>query len=56
MGAPGDAGERRRTLRARGVELVGPEEGELAEGEVGAGRMTEPEEIARRIEALLGAV
>ena len=43
------------TLRARGVELVGPEAGELAEGEVGLGRMTEPEEIARRIEALLGA-
>ena len=42
------------TLRARGVELIGPEAGELAEGEVGVGRMTEPEEIARRIEALLG--
>src|SRR5262245_62564609 len=26
-------------LRARGVELVGPEEGELAEGESGVGRM-----------------
>ncbi len=43
------------TLRQRGVELIGPEAGELAEGEVGAGRMTEPEEIARRIETLLGA-
>jgi phosphopantothenoylcysteine decarboxylase/phosphopantothenate--cysteine ligase len=42
------------TLRERGVELIGPESGELAEGEVGLGRMTEPEEIARRIEALLG--
>ena len=42
------------TLRARGVELIGPEAGELAEGEVGVGRMTEPEEIARRIGALLG--
>ena len=41
------------TLRERGVELIGPEAGELAEGEVGLGRMTEPEEIARRIEALL---
>jgi phosphopantothenoylcysteine decarboxylase / phosphopantothenate---cysteine ligase len=41
------------TLRERGVELIGPEAGELAEGEVGAGRMTEPEEIARRIETLL---
>ena len=37
-------------LRARGVELVGPEEGETAEGESGVGRMAEPEEIfgARR--------
>ena len=43
------------TLRARGVELIGPEAGELAEGEVGLGRMTEPEEIALRVEALLGA-
>jgi phosphopantothenoylcysteine decarboxylase / phosphopantothenate---cysteine ligase len=42
------------TLRERGVELIGPEAGELAEGEVGVGRMTEPEEIARRIGALLG--
>jgi phosphopantothenoylcysteine decarboxylase/phosphopantothenate--cysteine ligase len=43
------------TLRARGVELIGPESGELAEGEVGAGRMSEPDAIARRIEELLGA-
>jgi phosphopantothenoylcysteine decarboxylase / phosphopantothenate---cysteine ligase len=42
------------TLRARGVELIGPESGELAEGEVGAGRMAEPEAVARRIEELLG--
>ena len=42
------------TLRERGVELIGPEAGELAEGEVGLGRMTEPEQIARRVEALLG--
>ncbi len=43
------------TLRARGVELVGPAEGELAEGEVGQGRMAEAAEIAARIEELLGA-
>ena len=42
------------TLRERGVELIGPEAGELAEGEVGLGRMTEPAEIAARIESLLG--
>src|SRR5919109_774328 len=33
------------TLRSRGVELVGPEEGDTAEGDVGVGRMSEPEEI-----------
>src|SRR3954463_9700761 len=32
------------TLVARGVELVGPDEGERAEGEWGVGRMAEPEE------------
>jgi phosphopantothenoylcysteine decarboxylase / phosphopantothenate---cysteine ligase len=42
------------TLRARGVEIVGPAEGELAEGEEGIGRMAEPEEIHARIEAALG--
>jgi phosphopantothenoylcysteine decarboxylase / phosphopantothenate---cysteine ligase len=40
-------------LRARGVELVGPEEGDTAEGEVGVGRMSEPEEIFARATALL---
>src|SRR5438876_5354121 len=33
------------TLRSRGVELVGPDEGETAEGELGVGRMAEPEGI-----------
>ena len=41
------------TLLGRGVELVGPDEGETAEGEWGVGRMAEPAEIARRAEALL---
>jgi phosphopantothenoylcysteine decarboxylase / phosphopantothenate---cysteine ligase len=41
------------TLRERGVAIVGPAEGELAEGEVGVGRMAEPEEIAQRVAALL---
>ena len=41
-------------LRARGVETVGPEQGELAEGESGLGRMTEPEEIFARCQTLLG--
>jgi len=41
------------TLRARGVDLVGPEEGDTAEGEVGVGRMSEPEEIFERVTSLL---
>jgi phosphopantothenoylcysteine decarboxylase/phosphopantothenate--cysteine ligase len=41
------------TLARRGVELVGPDEGELAEGEWGVGRLAEPEEIAARVEQLL---
>jgi phosphopantothenoylcysteine decarboxylase / phosphopantothenate---cysteine ligase len=41
------------TLVARGVELVGPDEGETAEGEWGVGRMAEPAEIARRVQQLL---
>jgi phosphopantothenoylcysteine decarboxylase / phosphopantothenate---cysteine ligase len=41
------------TLLGRGVELIGPEEGELAEGESGVGRMSEPEEIFRRAKQLL---
>src|SRR5262249_8240339 len=40
-------------LRARGVELVGPDEGETAEGEWGVGRMAEPAEIAARAAQLL---
>jgi len=42
------------TLVARGVHLVGPDEGETAEGELGVGRMAEPEEIFQRCEELLG--
>jgi len=41
------------TLRQRGVELVGPDEGEMAEGEWGVGRLAEPGEIAARVEQLL---
>src|SRR5579885_1031828 len=42
-----------RTLRERGVVLVGPDEGESAEGELGVGRMAEPEEIFRAALAAL---
>ena len=45
-------------LRGRRLELVGPEEGEMAEGEFGRGRMAEPEEIAaavlRRLDSASG--
>jgi phosphopantothenoylcysteine decarboxylase/phosphopantothenate--cysteine ligase len=40
------------TLRRRGVTFVGPESGPLASGEVGLGRLADPQEIA---EAVAGA-
>jgi phosphopantothenoylcysteine decarboxylase/phosphopantothenate--cysteine ligase len=42
-----------RELMDRGAELVGPATGEMAEGELGEGRMAEPDEIAGRIERRL---
>ena len=36
-------------LRKRGVEVIDPESGELASGLTGKGRMSEPEEIAKRL-------
>jgi phosphopantothenoylcysteine decarboxylase / phosphopantothenate---cysteine ligase len=42
------------TLAERGVELVGPAEGELAEGEHGPGRMVEPDELFARVQEILG--
>jgi phosphopantothenoylcysteine decarboxylase / phosphopantothenate---cysteine ligase len=41
-------------VQSRGAEIVGPDEGETAEGEWGLGRMAEPEEVFRRCRALLG--
>jgi phosphopantothenoylcysteine decarboxylase / phosphopantothenate---cysteine ligase len=40
-------------LRERGVELIGPVTGELAEGETGWGRMSEPGSILARCRQLL---
>jgi phosphopantothenoylcysteine decarboxylase/phosphopantothenate--cysteine ligase len=40
-------------LRADGVRIVGPNEGEMACGEFGPGRMAEPEEILAAIETAL---
>jgi phosphopantothenoylcysteine decarboxylase / phosphopantothenate---cysteine ligase len=42
------------TVRSRGAVVVGPDEGETAEGEWGLGRMVEPEEIYARCRELLG--
>jgi phosphopantothenoylcysteine decarboxylase/phosphopantothenate--cysteine ligase len=42
-------------LRADGVRFVGPDEGAMACGEYGLGRMAEPEVIADAIEAMLRA-
>src|SRR3954471_4795372 len=40
-------------VRARGVELLGPEQGDTAEGELGVGRMSEPEAIFESVAAAL---
>jgi phosphopantothenoylcysteine decarboxylase/phosphopantothenate--cysteine ligase len=41
-------------VRSRGAAIIGPDEGETAEGEWGLGRMAEPEEIYARCRELLG--
>ncbi|MEK7246225.1 MAG: bifunctional phosphopantothenoylcysteine decarboxylase/phosphopantothenate--cysteine ligase CoaBC [Pseudomonadota bacterium] len=41
------------TLRKRGINFVGPEEGDMACGEWGMGRMSEPETIAEAVTAFL---
>lgn len=41
------------TLLRRSIELIGPDEGEMAEGEWGVGRMVEPEAIFERVQRLL---
>jgi phosphopantothenoylcysteine decarboxylase/phosphopantothenate--cysteine ligase len=43
------------TLRARGVHVVEPEEGRLAGGDVGAGRLAEPERVVAAALELLAA-
>ncbi len=44
-----------RELSRRGWHVVGPGSGELADGDVGEGRLAEPEEIAAAAARLLGA-
>jgi phosphopantothenoylcysteine decarboxylase/phosphopantothenate--cysteine ligase len=41
-------------VRSRGAAIVGPDEGETAEGEWGVGRLAKPDEIYRRARELLG--
>jgi phosphopantothenoylcysteine decarboxylase/phosphopantothenate--cysteine ligase len=43
------------TLRRRGVHVVDPEEGRLAGGDVGAGRLASPERIVAAVDDVLGA-
>lgn len=43
------------TLRGDGVSMVGPNDGDMACGEFGPGRMAEPLEIVAAVEARLGA-
>ena len=43
------------TLRERGVRLIGPNEGDMACGEYGPGRMAEPLEIAAALNDFFGA-
>ncbi|MEM1198047.1 MAG: bifunctional phosphopantothenoylcysteine decarboxylase/phosphopantothenate--cysteine ligase CoaBC [Pseudomonadota bacterium] len=43
------------TLRADGVHVVGPNEGDMACGEYGPGRMAEPQEIADALSDVLGS-
>jgi phosphopantothenoylcysteine decarboxylase/phosphopantothenate--cysteine ligase len=42
------------TLRQDGIRFVGPDEGEMACGEYGPGRMAEPQAIVAAIEKILG--
>lgn len=46
--------ENTETLRRRGVRVLGPEYGRLASGDVGWGRMVEPEAIVAEAIALVG--
>ena len=40
-------------IKARGITVIGPEEGNMACGEYGVGRMAEPAEIATAIKTLI---
>ncbi len=42
-------------LKARGIRMIGPETGDMACGESGPGRMSEPETLLKALNALLGS-
>lgn len=42
------------TLKRRGVQIIGPDQGDMACGEFGAGRMVEPEEITQAVNEQVG--
>ena len=42
-------------LKARGITIIGPEEGKMACGEFGVGRMSEPQDILTRLEFCFSA-
>ncbi len=44
-----------KTLQKRGIRFIGPDGGDMACGEVGVGRLSEPDTILRQITALLTA-
>ena len=43
-----------QTLKDRGATIIGPDAGDLAEGEQGLGRLAQPDEIVQAIRGLLG--
>jgi phosphopantothenoylcysteine decarboxylase/phosphopantothenate--cysteine ligase len=45
-----------KALAADGVGFVGPNDGEMADGETGMGRLAEPEEIAEAVERVLAVL
>ena len=45
-----------QVLRSRGVEVIGPGEGRLATGRIGAGRLAEPLQVVGALCALLGGI
>jgi phosphopantothenoylcysteine decarboxylase/phosphopantothenate--cysteine ligase len=46
--------QNRALLEQRGVQFIGPAEGRLASGRVGAGRLVEPDRIVAEVKARLG--